>query len=110
MDVDIERFGITIYRYTGSCIRGSCRVEDLTTYSIHTNYWSSRLCSWIISVCCTGYCYPISGTLKILILKKLTLKNDDFTAVPTTLPSVGDPPVTENDCGGVFVVSGQAVY
>jgi len=31
-------------------------------------------------------------------------------SVPTTLPRVGDPPVTENDCAGLFVASEQAVY
>ena len=38
------------------------------------------------------------------------LNNVNFTEVPTTLPRVGDPPVTENDCEGVLAASGQAVY
>ena len=37
-------------------------------------------------------------------------KKYSFTEVPTTLPSRGDPPVTENDSEGVLTVSGQAVY
>ena len=30
--------------------------------------------------------------------------------LPTTLPRVGEPPVTENDWAGVLTESGHAVY
>ena len=33
-----------------------------------------------------------------------------LTEVPTTLPRVGEPPVTEKAWGGVLASSGQAVY
>ena len=40
----------------------------------------------------------------------LILSMTILTEVPTMLPRVGEPPVTENAWGGVLLASGQAVY
>ena len=111
MDINVEGLAVTVDRDVGGGVGGGDGVEDLATDSVHTHHGDPGLGGRVIGVSRTWDCDPVSdtliGKLSIIHLKK---QMQVLTEVPTTLPRVGEPPVTENAWGGVLPESGQAVY
>ena len=70
----------------------------------------AELKTWpqILSTHTTGVPDWVVGSL-VLVAQGMVIQSVE-QEVPTTLPRVGDPPVMENDCGGVLALSAQAVY
>ena len=113
MHINVERLAVAVDRDVRGGVGGGDGVEHLATDSVHTHHGDPGLGGRVIGVSRARDRDPVRDTLGnyynintlILILSTTIL-----TEVPTMLPRVGEPPVTENAWGGVLPASGQAVY
>ena len=61
MNVDVERFGVAVDGYVGRGVWSGGRVEDLPTYSVHTDHGGAGLGGGVVGVGGAGDGDPVSG-------------------------------------------------
>ena len=61
MNVDVERFGVAVDGYVGRGVRSGGGVEDLPTYSVHTDHGGAGLGGGVVGVGGAGDGDPVSG-------------------------------------------------